>query len=55
MEQDSVCLLLSNGELVKKFVAVIITRSYSHRSAGVLAGDACAKGDIAFCFDTGSG
>ena len=31
---------------------VIIARPYSHQSAGVLAG---VKGDIAFCFDIGSG
>ena len=39
---------------MKKIVAVIIARSHSRRSAGVLAGDAGAKGDITFCFDKGS-
>ena len=37
---------------MKFFFAVIIARPYSHQSAGVLAG---VKGDIAFCFDIGSG
>jgi hypothetical protein len=40
---------------VKGFVAVIIAGSYSHESAGVLAGDTGAKSDVAFCLDTGSG
>jgi hypothetical protein len=40
---------------VNFFFAVIIAGSYSHESAGVLAGDTGAKSDVAFCLDTGSG